>query len=212
MTCHSDSRNLRTCLLQISGQTGTAIAPLGSKISITDLFTQFHILTFTFTLRILKPTVVATSGHSQNPTHHLNRPSLGVVVPYKGIDQRPLLEMMLSAFFNISRSVSASYKRFSKSAMRLASSLTDWLPFFSNEFPVCHQMSYGIFPCNPFETIDQFDAFPSVGVAPLVHHRIDDRECHPIIYDAESENVYVRIAVLPVGPVHSKIVGTLNGY
>ncbi len=129
MTCHSDSRNLRTCLLQISGQTGTAIAPLGSKISITDLFTQFHILTFTFTLRILKPTVVATSGHSQNPTHHLNRPSLGVVVPYKGIDQRPLLEMMLSAFFNISRSVSASYKRFSKSAMRLASSLTDWLPF-----------------------------------------------------------------------------------
>ena len=85
-------------------------------------------------------------------------------------------------------------------------------PFFSNEFPVCHQMSYGIFPCNPFETIDQFDAFPGVGVAPLVHHRIDDRECHPIIYDAESENVNVRIAVLPVGPVHSKIVGTLNGY
>jgi hypothetical protein len=129
MTCHSDSRYLRPCLLQISGQTGTAIAPLGSKISITDLFTQFHVLAFTFTLRILKPTVVATSGHFQNSTHHLNRPSLGVVVPYKLIDQRPLLEMMLSAFFNISRSVSASYKRFSKSAMRLASSLTDWLPF-----------------------------------------------------------------------------------
>ena len=40
----------------------------------------------------------------------------------------------------------------------------------------------------------------------------DDRECHSIVDDSESEDVDVRIAVLPVGPVHRKIVRAFDRY
>lgn len=73
-----------------------------------------------------------TQSHSfdmdGNSTHHINRPSFRVVVFNKLKDQRLLLEMMPKAFFNMSRSISASFKRFSSSTIPLLSSLRDWMP------------------------------------------------------------------------------------
>lgn len=60
-----------------------------------------------------------------------------------------------------------------------------------------------------FEAVDQIDAYLlDVVVAPLIHHRIDDREFHPIADDNEGKNV--RIAVLPVSPIYLNIEGTLD--
>src|SRR5690554_1416893 len=128
MACYGGSRDGSSGYLQILRQPGASIASLGSKIGIPDLFVQFHILTLTRALRIFKPAVITAPGHFQYFTHHLDRPLFRVVFLYKEIDQRSLLEMMLKAFFNMSRSVSASPRRFSSSAILLVSSLNDWTP------------------------------------------------------------------------------------
>ena len=136
MACYSGSRNRSSGYLQILRQPGASIASLGSKIGISDLFVQLHILPLTLSLRIFKPAVITASGHFQYFTHHLDRPVFRVVFLYKEENQRSLLEMMLKAFFNMSRSVSASPRRFSSSAIFLVSSLSpglhvrgNWLPF-----------------------------------------------------------------------------------
>ena len=128
MACYGGSRDGSSGYLQILRQPGASIASLGSKIGIPDLFVQLHILTLTRALRIFKPAVITAPGHFQYFTHHLDRPLFRVVFLYKEIDQRSLLEMMLKAFFNMSRSVSASPRRFSSSAILLVSSLNDWTP------------------------------------------------------------------------------------
>ena len=51
-----------------------------------------------------------------------------------------------------------------------------------------------------------------VGIAPLVHHLEDDRECHSVINDAQGEDVYVGIAELSVDAVHCKIVWPRHRY
>ena len=102
--------------------------PFVRKIRFLNLFIQFHINTFAFTLRFLKPTLLRASRYLQHFTHHLNRPLFRVVLLYKLKNQRPLLEMMLNAFFNISRSSSASLRRFSHSVILPLASFIDWIP------------------------------------------------------------------------------------
>ena len=85
-------------------------------------------------------------------------------------------------------------------------------PLVTNELSVCHKVCSGVFTGYPFEAIDQVDAFLGIGVAVLVHHRIDDRECHTIVDDSENEDINVRVAVFPVGPVHRKIVRAFDRY
>ena len=128
MTGHCSSGNGSSRCLQIFGKPWAAIAPFGRKIRFFNLFVQFHIITFAFTLRLFKPTVIRASRYLQHFTHHLNRPLFRVVLIYKLKNQRPLLEMMLNAFFNISRSISASLRRFSNSVILLVSSFIDWIP------------------------------------------------------------------------------------
>jgi len=115
-------------LLNVFGQSGAAMAPIGRKIGSLYLFIKFLALAATNTLGITKPLVVGTMGHFQNSAHQLDRPSSRLVVLNKPEDQRPLLEMMLKAFFNMSRSVSASISRFFKSHNSLASEVCDWTP------------------------------------------------------------------------------------
>ena len=96
---------------------GASIASSGCKIGITDLFIQFHAFALACDFQIFKPAVITASGDFQYFAHHLDRPLFRLVFLYKEIDQRFFLEMMLKAFFNMSRSVSASTRRFSSSAI-----------------------------------------------------------------------------------------------
>ena len=57
-------------------------------------------------------------------------------------------------------------------------------PLVTNALSVCHKVCNGVFSGYPFEAIYQVDAFLGIGVASLVHHRIDDRECHTIVDDS----------------------------
>ena len=114
--------------LKFLGQPGTSIAALGLKIGVLDLLVKLFALPCACAFRVMKPRVIRTAGYSQNSTHHLNRPSYRLVVFHKAKDQRSFLEMMLKAFFRISRSVSASYSRFLMSANSLASTLWDCTP------------------------------------------------------------------------------------
>lgn len=100
----------------------------GRKIGRLYLLIEFLTLAAANTLQITKPFVVGTTGHFQNFTHQLNRPSYRLVVLNKPEDQRPLLEMMFKAFFKMSRSVSASISRFFRSHNSLASEVCDWMP------------------------------------------------------------------------------------
>lgn len=63
---------------------------------------------------------------------------------------------------------------------------------------------------NLFESVNQINVFLSIGVASLIHHRIDNRECHSIIDNSEGQNIDVRIVVLLVCPIHRKIVGSFD--
>ena len=138
MACYSGSRDRNSGCLQILRQPGASIASFSRKICIPDLFVQLHILPLTLSLWIFKPAIITASGHFQYFTHHLDRPLFRVVFLYKEKDQRSLMEMMLKAFFNMSRSVSASPRRFSSSAILLASSLRDGTPFPGKlAFPFC---------------------------------------------------------------------------
>ena len=129
MACYSGSRDRNSGCLQILRQPGASIASFSRKICIPDLFVQLHILPLTLSLWIFKPAIITASGHFQYFTHHLDRPLFRVVFLYKEIDQRSFLEMMLKAFFNMSRSVSASPRRFSSSAILLEFSSSDWTPY-----------------------------------------------------------------------------------
>lgn len=84
--------------LNIFGQSGATMAPKGRKIGRLYLFIELLTLVATNTFRITKPFVVGTTEHFQDSTHQLNRPSIGVEIPYKLEDQRPLLELMFKAF------------------------------------------------------------------------------------------------------------------
>lgn len=59
---------------------------------------------------------------------------------------------------------------------------------------------------------DEFLAFLRVGVASLVRHLEYNRECHSIVDDAESEDVDVRVAELPIGPVHGQGIRSIYRY
>ena len=138
MASYSSSRDRGSGYLQILRPPGASIASLGSKIGISDLFIQLHIFALTLPLWIFKPAAITAPGEFQYSAHHLDRPLFRVIFLYEEIDQRSLLEMMLKAFFNMSRSVSASPRRFSNSAIHLASSLSDWIPCLGKlAFPFC---------------------------------------------------------------------------
>jgi hypothetical protein len=115
---------------------GAAIASLGIEICIFDLPTKFHRLPFTFTHRVFKPAVITATRYIQYSTHHLDRPFLGMIL-YKLINQRSLVEMMPKAFFNMSRSVSASLRRFSNSITLPASPSRERTPLPGKLFSPC---------------------------------------------------------------------------
>lgn len=113
---------------QIPGQTGASVSIFRQKICFLHLFVKFHISQLAFTHRFIKPSIIRTARYFQYFTHHLNRPSFRVVISNKLEDQRPFLEMMLNAFFNISSSISDSLSRFSNSMILRASSFSDCTP------------------------------------------------------------------------------------
>jgi hypothetical protein len=121
MSSHGCSGNIDSRCLQIFSQPGAAIASLGFEICIFNFPAKFHRLPFTFTHRVFKPAVITATRYIQYSTHHPNRPLPRVVILDKLKDQRSLVEMMPKAFFNMSRSVSASLRRFSSSATLPAS-------------------------------------------------------------------------------------------
>ena len=85
-------------------------------------------------------------------------------------------------------------------------------PLASDELPVGHKMPDGIVACDAQEAVYKFYPLLGVGIAPLVHHLEDDRECHSFVNDAQGEDVYVGIAELPVGAVHCKVVWPRHRY
>lgn len=114
--------------MQVFGKTGAAITAFCRKICILDLFVNFHIFLFAPAYRFFEPFVIGTPRNFQKSTHHLNRPLFRVIVLNKLKNQLPLLEMMLIAFFNISRSISTSLRLFSNSIIFLRSSLNMAFP------------------------------------------------------------------------------------
>ena len=84
-------------------------------------------------------------------------------------------------------------------------------PFASNKLTVSHQVVDGVLSRKTDEPIDKLHPFPGIGVASLVHHLEHDRERHPVVDYAKGKDIYVRIAELPVRPVHRKIVWAGNG-
>ena len=85
-------------------------------------------------------------------------------------------------------------------------------PFASDKLTVSHQVVDGVLSGDTDEPVYKFYSLLGIGVAPLVHHLEDDRESHPVIDDAQGENVYVGVTELPVRPVQRKVVGAMNGY
>ena len=85
-------------------------------------------------------------------------------------------------------------------------------PFASDELPVSHQMLDGVLAGKTDEPIDKVYPLLRIGVAPLVHHLEYDGERHAIVDDAQSEDVYVGIAELPVCPVKRKVIQALDRY
>ena len=83
-----------------------------------------------------------------------------------------------------------------------ASGVQECQPFTSNKFSVSHQVSDAAFTCQGAEATDKFHSLFGIGVASLVHHLEDYRKGHAFVDDAESEDVDVSIAELPVCPVH----------
>ena len=83
-------------------------------------------------------------------------------------------------------------------------------PFAPDELPVSHQMLDGVLAGKTDEPIDKVYPLLSIGVAPLVHHLEDDGERHAVVDDAQSEDVYVGIAELPVCTVKRKVVRALD--
>src|SRR5690554_2458942 len=121
MTSNSCSGNIDSRCLQIFSQPGAAIAPLGFEICFFNFAAKFHLLLFSFINRVFNPTIITAARYAQYFAHHPNRPFPRVVILDKLKDQRSRSEMMPKAFFNISRSVSASLRRFSSSATLPAS-------------------------------------------------------------------------------------------
>lgn len=85
------------------------------------------------------------------------------------------------------------------------------LPFAAYELTVCHQMVDGVLPGKTDEPVYEFNPLLGIGVTPLVHHLEHDRERHTVVDDAQSEDVDVCVAELPVSPVQCKVVRALNG-
>jgi len=83
-----------------------------------------------------------------------------------------------------------------------ASGVQECKPFTSNKFSVSNQMSDAVFTCLGAEATDKFHSLFGVGVSSLIHHLEDDRKGHAFVDDAESEDIDVSIAELPVCPVH----------
>jgi hypothetical protein len=126
---HGSPRNGYPGSLQVLRQPGTAVATLGLEIGVPDLFTEFHLFPRPLAKRLLQPTIITATRYAQYPAHHLDRPFPRVVILYEHEYQRSLVEMMPKAFFNMSRSVSASFRRFSRSATRSASPPWKRTPF-----------------------------------------------------------------------------------
>lgn len=77
-------------------------------------------------------------------------------------------------------------------------------PLASNKFSVSHQVCDAVLSGKGDEPHDEFHSLFSVGVAALVHHLEDYRKGHPLVDDAESKDVDVCAAELPVCPVHGQ--------
>ena len=92
-----------------------------------------------------------------------------------------------------------------------ASGVKESEPFTSDKLSVSHEMGDTAFAGKTEEPCNEFHALFSVGVAPLVHHLKDNRKCHSIVDDTESEDVDIRVSGLPVGPVHGQGIRTFTG-
>ena len=93
-----------------------------------------------------------------------------------------------------------------------ASGVQECQPVTSNKFSVSHQVSDAAFTCQGAEATDKFHSLFGIGVASLVHHLEDYRKGHTFVDDAESEDVDVSIAELPVCPVHRQGIRPLYRY
>lgn len=93
-----------------------------------------------------------------------------------------------------------------------ASGVKESEPFTSDKLSVSHEMGNTAFAGKTEEPCNEFHALFSVGVAPLVHHLKDNRKCHSIVDDTESEDVDIRVSGLPVGPVHGQGIKPLYRY
>lgn len=146
MTDNCRSRNDSTSSQQVFCKTWTTITTFGCKICLFKHFIKFHIVLFALAHRLFYPTIIGACGYIQNSANHLNRPSFRIVVFNKLKDQRPLLEMMPKAFLNKSRSISATFSRFSKSKILLLSSERVWFPFPGKlRSPLYHATFYAIY-------------------------------------------------------------------
>lgn len=85
-------------------------------------------------------------------------------------------------------------------------------PFAPDELTVCHQKVDGVLSGEANEPVYEFNPFLGIGVATLVRRLEHDGESHPVVDDAQGENVYIGVAELPVRPVPRKVVRALNGY
>ncbi len=93
-----------------------------------------------------------------------------------------------------------------------ASGVQECKPFTSDKLSVSHQVGNAVFTCQGTEATDKFHSFFGIGVASLVHHLEDYRKGHAFVDDAESEDVDVSIAELPVCPVHRQGIRPLYRY
>lgn len=84
-------------------------------------------------------------------------------------------------------------------------------PFAAYELTVCHQMIDGVLPGKTDEPVYEFNPLLGIGVTPLVHHLEHDGERHTVVDDAQSKDVDVCVAELPVSPVQCKVVRAMNG-
>lgn len=93
-----------------------------------------------------------------------------------------------------------------------ASGVQEGEPLASHKFPVGHQVGDAVLAGKGNESPNEFHSLFSVGIAALVHHLEHYRKGHALIDDAESKDVDVRAAELPVRPVHGQRVWALYWY
>ena len=93
-----------------------------------------------------------------------------------------------------------------------ASGVQESEPLASDKLFVSHQVSDAVLTCKRDEPLDELHSLFCVGVATLIHHLEDYRKGHAFVDDAESDDIDVSIAELPVCPVHRQGIRPLYRY